>query len=313
MEEEYVAERTLCQLPSCHVFQIPRLANATGHRAADWPKDPVWSGKVKITARGQKASIFLLDSSTSQVFATCHVEEGAVERVTDSGRYFVLKITNAQGKHAFIGIAFNERNDAFDFNVSLEEHKRECEREQLAAKGELVQSQPEITNNFKLEEGQKIKVKIAGKTGGRSRPVSSGGGGKVMLAPPKENHVASGGLLSPPPSSSNIPPVSSSSVSSSSSSSVFGFENFGTALNDTSGNTSNHSDAFGTFSSDPFGSSSNSNAFSNSDPFGGFSSASTSSSTDPFSVSTSSQPTNQSQNVASKPSSSSNPPNLLDF
>jgi hypothetical protein len=24
--------------------------------------------------------------------------------VTDSGRYFVLKITNAQGKHAFIGM-----------------------------------------------------------------------------------------------------------------------------------------------------------------------------------------------------------------
>ena len=49
-------------------------------RAADWPKDPVWSGKVKITARGQKASIFLLDTNTNAVFATCHVEEGSVER-----------------------------------------------------------------------------------------------------------------------------------------------------------------------------------------------------------------------------------------
>jgi hypothetical protein len=38
-------------------------------------------------------------------------------------RYFVLKIQNAQGKHAFIGIAFNERNDAFDFNVALSEFK----------------------------------------------------------------------------------------------------------------------------------------------------------------------------------------------
>jgi hypothetical protein len=44
--------------------------------------------------------------------------------VTDSGRYFVLKIVNEQGRHAFIGIAFNERNDAFDFNVALQEHKR---------------------------------------------------------------------------------------------------------------------------------------------------------------------------------------------
>ncbi len=44
--------------------------------------------------------------------------------VTDSGRYFVLKIVNDQGRHAFIGIAFNERNDAFDFNVALQEHKK---------------------------------------------------------------------------------------------------------------------------------------------------------------------------------------------
>ena len=32
MDDDFVAERTLCQLPSCHVFQIPRLANASGHR-----------------------------------------------------------------------------------------------------------------------------------------------------------------------------------------------------------------------------------------------------------------------------------------
>ena len=50
------------------------------HRAADWPKDPVWTGKVKITARGQKATIFLLDAATNANFATCHVEEGSVER-----------------------------------------------------------------------------------------------------------------------------------------------------------------------------------------------------------------------------------------
>ena len=52
------------------------------HRAADWPKDPVWTGKVKITAKGQKATIFLLDLNTNATFATCHVEEGAVERGT---------------------------------------------------------------------------------------------------------------------------------------------------------------------------------------------------------------------------------------
>jgi hypothetical protein len=36
----------------------------------------------------------------------------------------VLRIQNATGKHAYIGIAFNERNDAFDFNVALQEHQK---------------------------------------------------------------------------------------------------------------------------------------------------------------------------------------------
>lgn len=289
MDDEFVAERTLCQLPSCHVFQIPRLANATGHRAADWPKDPVWTGKVKITAKGQKATIFLLDANTNANFATCHVEEGAVERVTDSGRYFVLKITNAQGKHAFIGIAFNERNDAFDFNVSLQEHKNECDRENQAATEDPF-SHPVSTTNYKLEEGKKIHVKIAGKTGGRPRPTGGGGGG--MLAPPKERHSGGSGLLAPPPTKQA--PSASSNTSS-----VFGFDNgFGQSLPSTSQQQQQpppSSDPFGSFSSDPFASSSASGSGS-SDPFGGFSTA----------------PTAQTQSQPSS-NSSSGTPNLLDF
>lgn len=83
----------------------------------------------------------------------CPVKEGAVERAVDSSRYFVLKIQNAQGKqyitlsslrlslaaymfhqcivatilsgrHAFIGVAFGEREEAFDFNVALQEYEK---------------------------------------------------------------------------------------------------------------------------------------------------------------------------------------------
>lgn len=61
-------------------------------------------------------------------------DDSAVERTLDSGRYFVLKIANDKGQHAFIGIAFNERNDAFDFNIALSEFKAECERETQAKK-----------------------------------------------------------------------------------------------------------------------------------------------------------------------------------
>lgn len=54
----------------------------------------------------------------------CKVADGAVERVPDSSRYFVIKIQNAQGRHAFVGLAFDDRNQAFDFNVALQEFKK---------------------------------------------------------------------------------------------------------------------------------------------------------------------------------------------
>ncbi len=48
-------------------------------RASNWPKDPTWTGKMKIIAKGRQAAIILLDDK-NQVFATCPVSEGAVEK-----------------------------------------------------------------------------------------------------------------------------------------------------------------------------------------------------------------------------------------
>ena len=103
------------QLPSCFVYKAPPRTSADGYRASNFPKDFMWSGKLKIVAKGREASIFLLDANNA-VFAASPVTEGSVERTVDSGRYFVLKIVNPQGKHAYIGLAFNERNDAFDLS-----------------------------------------------------------------------------------------------------------------------------------------------------------------------------------------------------
>ncbi len=132
---------------------------------------------MRITARGKLATIYLVDDQ-NKIFATCPVsDDGAVERCLDSGRYFVIRIQNAQGKHAYIGIAFNERNDAFDFNVALSEHKSECEREEQALATADAPVAPSrcynilvsflmyfnyfnICRDFSLKEGEKIKVKI---------------------------------------------------------------------------------------------------------------------------------------------------------
>lgn len=131
-----------------------------GHRASDWPKDPSWSGKLKIVAKGKVAAIILMDDKNN-VFAICQVtDDGAVERTLDSGRYFVLRITNQQGRHAFIGIAFNERNDAFDFNVALSEFKNEIEREEKASKlfSQAIPAAAPV--DMTLKSGEKIKIKL---------------------------------------------------------------------------------------------------------------------------------------------------------
>jgi hypothetical protein len=61
---------------------------------------------------------------SGDLFGVCPVRPGqravVVEPVADSSRYFVLRLEDAtSGRHAFVGLGFAERGDAFDFNVAL--------------------------------------------------------------------------------------------------------------------------------------------------------------------------------------------------
>lgn len=161
VNEDVDYDRTLLQLPHVMVFKIPLMKSAEGHRASDWPTTPQWTGKLKIISKKNGTAIILLLDDSNQLFAACPVtDDKAVDRTIDSGRYFILRIENAQGKKAYIGIAFNERNDAFDFNVTLSEHKAQLEREQRGEiQQDIVSSIP--IRDLSLKDGEKVKINIA--------------------------------------------------------------------------------------------------------------------------------------------------------
>ena len=191
-----VAEITLLQLSNAHVFRIPPQRNAEGHRASDWPSTPAWSGSLKIVSRGDQAAIIL--SKDDNIFATSQIGPGSVERTIDSGRYFVLKIQNAEGKHAYIGLAFNERNDAFDFNVTLQEYESKSARD---LNGGNADSETDIPlGDLSLKAGEKIKINFGKKSNKANDSIpadllgSAGGPVKKL-----------GGLGLPPPRSRRAP------------------------------------------------------------------------------------------------------------
>ncbi|XP_061788519.1 adaptin ear-binding coat-associated protein 2 isoform X1 [Nerophis lumbriciformis] len=189
MAEDNSYESILCVKPEVHVYRIPPRASNRGYRAADWKLDqPAWSGRMKITAKGKMAFIKMEDKITGELFAQAPVDQypgSAVEAVTDSSRYFVIRIEDGNGRHAFIGLGFADRGDSFDFNVALQDHFKWVKQEGELAKMEATQSAaPKLDLSFK--EGQTIKISIGQNIKKKD----------ASLAKPRP---VAGGLLPPPP------------------------------------------------------------------------------------------------------------------
>ncbi|XP_078811483.1 adaptin ear-binding coat-associated protein 1 isoform X2 [Oryzias latipes] len=160
-EGEY--ESILCVKPDVNVYRIPPRASNRAYRAADWKLDsPDWSGRMRITAKGKVAFIKLEDKVSGELFAQAPVNEYpgiAVETVSDSSRYFVLRIQDDSGRSAFIGVGFGDRGDSFDFNVTLQDHFKWVKQEiEISKNAHLGDSGPKLDLGFK--DGQTITLNI---------------------------------------------------------------------------------------------------------------------------------------------------------
>ncbi|XP_052170056.1 uncharacterized protein At1g03900 isoform X2 [Diospyros lotus] len=206
-EEEESFEHTLLVVREVSVYKIPPRTTSGGYKCGEWlQSDKIWSGRLRVVSCNDRCEIRLEDPNSGDLFAACFVLPGqrdsSVESVLDSSRYFVLKIEDGCGKHAFIGLGFNERNEAFDFNVALSHHekyvKREHEKEggggDQANSGGHIDIHPAV--NHRLKEGETIRINVKNKTSTGTGMLSAAGLSGGLSGTGKSTTMG----LSPPPS-----------------------------------------------------------------------------------------------------------------
>lgn len=235
-------EQTLYVCREANVFRLPPRVGAGGYRSGDWRiADKIFTGRVKVIAKGDDCEVRLEDpAKNGDLFACCPIPKGqkniAVEQASDSSRNFVLRLVDqTSGRHAFVGLSFGERGEAFDFNVALSDHEKHTERaaafQQAAAAGPspaqptaaAAAAQDTISEaqllykkqDLSLRDGQTIKINMGGnkagnggggflsKLGSGSTGSGSSGGGLLPLAPPP----SAGFGLAPPPQPAAAAPM----------------------------------------------------------------------------------------------------------
>jgi len=202
MDDDY--ERVLLVKNQCFVYKLPpRPSVSRGYRAADWKLDqPEWTCRMRIVSKSNKVQVKLEDKVSGNLFAQAPIDEYpgvAIESVTDSSRYFVLRIMDDSGRKAFIGVGFQDRGDSFDFNVALQDHFKQIKNEQ-----ELSQNTaPQPNLNLGLKEGQTFTIKLGNKPNKpRPKPTNALGSG-FLPPPPRAASTSSSGFLPPPPSNTS--------------------------------------------------------------------------------------------------------------
>lgn len=262
-------EQLLWTCKECYLYQIPPLKNESGHRANDWDVNKwLWQGSLRVACKGNMLNVTLHDATSGELFAACPAAEqgsSAIDQVVDSSRYFVLRLDDGKGKHAFMGMGFRDRALAYDFKATIEDHWKGVAREKEADEMEAKLA-AEPLKDLSLKDGEtlSIKVNVPGASGKprAPRPKPEGGAGLMLPPPPGPGLLApppkAGALAPPPPPSARAaaPPAKEAAApaappapAAQATDDDDGFGDFSTAANPSAGADNDDDDGFGDFTS----------------------------------------------------------------
>ncbi|KAK1285348.1 Uncharacterized protein QJS10_CPB20g00418 [Acorus calamus] len=168
-QETESVEFVLFQVNECYVYLIPPRKSAASYRADEWNVNKwEWEGVLKVVSKGEECIIKLEDKTTGELYARAFLREGEphpVEAVIDSSRYFVLRVEENIGgrlRHAFIGIGFRERPQAYDFQAALHDHMNYLNKKKTAE--EMEQHYQKTSSiDYSLKEGETLVLQLKNK------------------------------------------------------------------------------------------------------------------------------------------------------
>lgn len=204
-EIEEPVELILFQVSECYVYLIPPRKSAASYRADEWNVNKwAWEGVLKVISKGEECIIRLEDKATGELYARAFLRDGEphpVEPVIDSSRYFVLRIEeNIDGRlrHAFIGIGFRERTEAYDFQAALHDHMKYLDKKKTA---EEMEQHYENTSSvdYSLKDGETLVLQIKNKPGRSVKSRSLEQGVNNLSLDPKGDRKEPLLSIKPPP------------------------------------------------------------------------------------------------------------------
>jgi adaptin ear-binding coat-associated protein 1/2 len=234
-------QRVLYITPKVHIYRIPPINSTKGFNAASWtqnPADKIFTARMRVVetaipqADSEKVtvSILLEDPSSGDLFAAApYTHQSVVEQALDSSRFFAMRVVGGGGQKATLGLGFEERPEAFDFGVSLQDVRRTLKMDgsqpattagsaggrAVARGGPAKPAAEEPKRDLSLKEGEMITINIGGKgrrhisAENKAKDSSASGGNPFAILPPpppagKSSSSSSMAFLPPPPSAGSL-------------------------------------------------------------------------------------------------------------